>query len=472
MPNPLDNKRRFSDRYDNCRRIRKLVIDLRCPVFNPILNNDGDRRASLLKSKNISLVYPGCCPDAVWDDFCNMNEGQQYAVKKLLSAEDYLLILGMPGTGKTSTLAVAIRCLIARGETVLLTAYTHSAVDNLLLKLKEAGLSEKNALRLGSTDSVHTALHSYTLDYHPGLCSVGDLGRRLEHVRLVACTALAAARSVIVSKFSFDWCLMDEAGQMSQPAAIGAIVGSKRFVLVGDDYQLPPLVLSSEARALGMDISLFKRLSEAHPSAVASLTLQYRMNADIQSICNTLIYGHRLRCADIHVANKKLCLPNMNSVFSSCNNSDDDRFAWLRRCICPTQSVTFLDTDDLFVKENRISPLASLIKSAVTQEDSIDYKRASSSVTNEIETKCVALLSKYLILSGLSPQDLGIISPYRRQVEDIKTHMQNHPEMDSKITNKISVCTVDKFQGKDVEALIVSTVRCALDSSVGVFHIL
>ena len=84
---------------------------------------------------------------------------------------------------------------------------------------------------------------------------------------------------------------MDEAGQISQPASIGPLFLCRRFVLIGDHHQLPPLVRSTAARDLGMDVSLFQRLATHHAHAVMELRYQYRMNTEIMSLCNELIYG-------------------------------------------------------------------------------------------------------------------------------------------------------------------------------------
>lgn len=105
---------------------RRLVVDLEEPEFETVHSNE-------------LLVSP------------DLNEDQLLAVRKALSAKDYALILGMPGTGKTTTIAEVIKALAAAGKSVLLTSYTHSAVDNILLKVMDSGLS---ILRLGNRDKV------------------------------------------------------------------------------------------------------------------------------------------------------------------------------------------------------------------------------------------------------------------------------------------------------------------------------
>lgn len=111
---------------------RRLIVDLEPPRFEP-RSDDPSSTASA---------------DA---EFSSLNNDQRIAVEKVLSAKDYALILGMPGTGKTTTIAEIVKAIARRGKSVLLTSYTHSAVDNILQKLEGAGLS---TLRLGNVDKV------------------------------------------------------------------------------------------------------------------------------------------------------------------------------------------------------------------------------------------------------------------------------------------------------------------------------
>jgi DNA replication ATP-dependent helicase Dna2 len=108
--------------------------------------------------------------------------------------------------------------------------------------------------------------------------------------------------SPLFSRRRFDYCIVDEASQILQPICLGPLLFADTFVLVGDHYQLPPLIKHYLAREQGMEESLFKRLCEAHPDAVTTLHHQYRMNQDIMSLSNTIIYDGRLRCGSLTVA--------------------------------------------------------------------------------------------------------------------------------------------------------------------------
>ena len=200
-----------------------------------------------------------------------------------------------------------------------------------------------------------------------------------------------------------------------------------RFVLVGDDYQLPPIVISSEAQSHGMDISLLRKLIEAHPESATCLTAQYRMNEQIMSICNTLIYENRMTCATSSVANARLILPQVQDTFPShpftastvsyCpsikadhqyQKDKDEIFnknnhgklpdnivhdtdispplltpyrifdsknykleSWVLHCIDPLNSVVFLNTDSLY--DNQSTMKGTLLKVGPNTTDNSSY---------------------------------------------------------------------------------------------------
>jgi DNA replication ATP-dependent helicase Dna2 len=176
-------------------------------------------------------------------------------------------VISPPPTGKTSTVSFAVRALVARGKRVLVTSYTHAAVDNLMEKLKEAGMSSDIVGRIGAPASVNLSVHEYLLNpahsrvgssgpigsigslQKPPLLTVHSIDKRLQQLRIVGCTVLTASRHALLQTMKFDWCVMDESGQISQPASLGALMLASHFMLIGDDYQLPPIVISLEAQA-------------------------------------------------------------------------------------------------------------------------------------------------------------------------------------------------------------------------------
>lgn len=291
----------------------ELVVDLKRPEF------DHQDACPLPKSTDSRSI---------------LNESQQQAMKKVLSAQDYAILLGMPGTGKTTTIAEIIKELVRRGKTVLLSSYTHSAVDTILMKLLDADFE---ILRVGNADKIHPSVFKMTQAARPVATSVEEMERQFLSPPVVAATCLSIDQyvvnvallrisltlsySTLFSRRKFDVCIVDEASQITLPTCLGPLRFADKFVLVGDHFQLPPLVKSARARKGGLDVSLFRRLSEAHPHAVAELAHQYRMNEDIMTLSNTLIYENRLICGNEEVATRTLPMKGMPSALEKIHST-------------------------------------------------------------------------------------------------------------------------------------------------------
>ncbi|XP_078361987.1 DNA replication ATP-dependent helicase/nuclease DNA2-like isoform X2 [Oculina patagonica] len=437
----------FKGDSDRDAQLRRQVVDLEPPVFSRKRRNDTVSMSS--QTSDITEFFTQQTPSqssksqkslsdpAVESILQELNSGQRKAVSKALGAHHYALILGMPGTGKTTTISCLVRVLVASGKSVLLTSYTHTAVDNILLKLKEANL---DFIRLGQVHKILPELQSYSAQRAAeGIKTVDELRQLYESKSVVATTCLGVNHALF-SQRSFDYCIVDEASQITQPVCIGPLRHARVFILVGDHYQLPPLVQSVEAREGGMDISLFKRLSERHPHAVISLEHQYRMNQDIMELSNTLIYEHRLKCGTQCVASAVLELPDWDELVAYVKDSTSGvTDNWLLDALVPSRPVVFLDTDGVPAPENRAEHL----------------------VSNETEALLVHQLACALLKAGLKPSSLGIISPYRHQLKLITQVFHSSKQ------NEIEINTVDKYQGRDKACIIVSLVRSNEHSNVG-----
>lgn len=243
-------------------------------------------------------------------DEAGLNVDQKQAINKVMSAQDYALVLGMPGTGKTTTIAHILRALVAQGKSVLLTSYTHTAVDNILLKIRDDNM---RILRIGAAAKVHPDIHQFAELAATPKKTIEELKAAYEDSQVVATTCLGVGHNIF-SQRVFDYCIVDEASQITLPVCLGPIRMAKTFILVGDHYQLPPLVQNKEAQAGGLDVSLFKLLSDSHPSSVVNLEHQYRMCEDIMTLSNTLIYSGRLKCGTPEVAARSLEIPNVGGL--------------------------------------------------------------------------------------------------------------------------------------------------------------
>ncbi|KAK0199920.1 DNA replication factor Dna2-domain-containing protein [Desarmillaria ectypa] len=343
----------------------ELVVDLKSPSFS---------------------AEPLPLPPSVARYSTHLNANQMQAMDKVLSAEDYALILGMPGTGKTTVVASIIKTVVAMGKTVLLTSYTHSAVDNILLKLKDVDFG---ILRLGNTDKVHPEIRSMTLSSKREPTTIEQLEFQIITPPVVATTCLSI-----------------------------------------DKY---------EARQGGLDVSLFRRLSDAHPHSVVDLAYQYRMNSDIMMLSNKLIYSDRLRCGSQAVANHSLVLPNRDFLKGihgrklTCHRNG----CWIEQLMSESCKAVFVDTDLVPAQDSKVGDL----------------------VQNEVEASLVHQVTETMLRSGITPDQIGIISLYRQQVKLLTQMLHEH--------KGIEVLTADRSQGRDKDCIIISMVRSNDDGAIG-----
>src|SRR6266516_899534 len=288
----------------------------------------------------------------------DFNTEQNLAVERAMQMQDYLLVHGPPGTGKTSVIAEIVKRLCQQGQRVMLAAFTNQAVDNMLKRLDTEGFHDY--VRLGHDRSVHADVQARLLQrlvYPRGIgdgqtfatalvalprpqrdainqvptIPIPDVREILHRTPVIASTTATWSSEKYSPQFSngatggteepalqFDVAIIDEASQLTVPAILGALRLAKRFILVGDEKQLPPLVLSKEAAEKGLADSLFSYLKHLNDdymkehgeedkvvSACVSLRMQYRMNRWISNFSSRVFYEGQLE-ADPLVAKSLL----------------------------------------------------------------------------------------------------------------------------------------------------------------------
>ncbi|CAI4232763.1 unnamed protein product [Auanema sp. JU1783] len=354
----------------------------------------------------------------------SVNKEQEKAIISSLCVSDYSLIEGLPGTGKTCTIAVLVRCLVASGKSVLITSFTNSAVDNILVKLAET-ISEEKLLRLGNENAMRPEVKRLALGQKIRSENCEDVYKEmrsiLKETPVVCCTCHNTSRDVLFSWRKFDICIVDEASMVLEPVMLSALATTSKFVLVGDANQLSPLVQDKEAREGGMGVSLFEKLSQ-FKQCVTSLVSQYRMNEQISRVSSELFYDSRMICVSEKVKTATI-KPSAKEVSS----------AWETLVLSSKidDSCVFIDTDS---ENNQACSLTS---------------KVGSNVQNKGEAIIVDKLVKILIERGIQPEDIGVMCLYRKQVDYMRQILD---------CPSIEVNTVDQYQGRDKSVIIWSLV--------------
>lgn len=418
------------------RELRQLIVDNIAPVF----------RASTPK---YTIAGPASQQQ--------LNVDQRRAIEKVMCAKDYALVLGMPGTGKTTTIAHIIRALASQGKSVLLASYTHTAVDNILLKIKDDKIP---VLRVGAVSKIHPQVKEFADLTGIPKTTIEGLHSSWHDSQVVATTCLGINHGLFNAR-TFDYCIVDEASQITLPVCLGPIRHAQTFILVGDHYQLPPLVQNKEAQEGGLNVSLFKLLSDAHPASVVNLEHQYRMAEDVQLLSSSLVYDGRLKCGTAGVASRTLHIPDLEGGLSAYHHNTDlrtnftqtqpaclnDPSCFLRHTLLPANRCVFLSTD--------------LLKPANVAQEAASGPR----ITNAAESVLISQLVTVLIRAGVPPGSIGVITFYRSQLALLKRDVKAHAG--SSAAGDVEMHTADKYQGRDKEVVLLSCVRSNDEGKVG-----
>jgi predicted DNA helicase len=237
----------------------------------------------------------------------------------------------------------------------------------------------------------------------------------------VVCGTLTGLDSQLLGERTFDLVVIDEAAQATEPACWIPLVRAGRVVLAGDHCQLPPTIISSEAAREGLAISLLERLAdEIGPQACHLLTTQYRMHEAIMGFSSAEFYNARL-IADAAVEGHLLC--HMPGVLST--------------------SLT-------------ATPLQFIDTAGASYDEELEPDGESR--RNPAEADLVGRKVQELLEAGVMPRDMAIIAPYAAQVRLLRSQLA---------MDELEIDTVDGFQGREKEAVIISLVRSNAQGDIG-----
>lgn len=398
-----------------------------------------------------------------------LNPTQEQAVNEVLMAKDVAIVHGPPGTGKTTTLVEAINETLMRESQVMVCAQSNMAVDWISEKLVDRGI---NVLRIGNPTRVNDKMLGFTYERrfeshpdYPQLWAIRKAIRELRQhrkrgsdtfhqkmerlksratelelrinaqlfgeARVIACTLVGSANKLLDGQ-RFNTLFIDEAAQALEAACWIPLRRVSRVILAGDHCQLPPTVKSLAALKAGLGVTLMERVTATQPSVVTLLKVQYRMNEAIMRFSSDWFYDGQVKSAP-QVRHRGIL-------------DYDNPFLWI-------------DT----------APLEEEDDSPVYHEQ---FVGESFGRVNKAEANLtISTLRDYLEKVGkqrfLDEQvDVGVISPYRAQVQYLRSLIKATPEL-KPFRRAITINTVDGFQGQERDIVLISLVRSNAAGDIG-----
>ncbi|XP_061630708.1 DNA-binding protein SMUBP-2 [Phyllopteryx taeniolatus] len=399
----------------------------------------------------------------------NLDPSQREAVTFALSQRELAVIHGPPGTGKTTTVVEIILQAIKQGQKVLCCAPSNVAVDNLVERLARC---KAKVLRLGHPARLLESIQKHSLDAilarsdNANIITdirrdidkaflgmrkknekgehvnyrreVGELRKELKTREATAIAQILKSADVVLStntgacddgplKFltaeHFDWVVIDECAQSLESSCWISLLRARKCTLSGDYKQLPPTIKSHVAASKGLSLSLMERLIQMYgDSVVRMLTVQYRMNSAIMDWASKEMYQGRLTAHSSVEAHLLKDLPGVTCVEET------------------STPLLLIDTAGCGLTEMEIA--------------------GEQSKGNQGEVDIVALHIKALTEAGVNAKDIAVIAPYNLQVDLLRQKLSaRHPELEIK--------SVDGFQGREKEAVVLSLVRSNRKGEVG-----
>jgi len=415
-PNDFDVKYCYIDSEDYS-QINWEVNVVKTDLTSKLLSaTAGNLEYDSIRLNRIEQLLDGKLNNKNSSDFqyARLNESQNNAVRRAVYANNFHLIQGPPGTGKTEAIAHIAKLLLESGKNVFVTAPTHTAINNCLNAISAQVKDESKVIKIGEkyqaaeilgneyiTRKTRLPLERYS--YNQDLSKEGIVIGGTPY-------SLCYPASKRLNNWEFDVALIDEAAQLSIPLAVSVMSKTDRFIFVGDHKQLNPIIPSGTGKSMFSE-SIFSRLVRLYPNDKTLLNISYRLNEKLIRIPNTLFYDNELTSdSSLHVSIQDIISENYSEV------------------------LNHLDPKILFL-----------------------HKIFDSQGRSPHEAGIAAELVNDLLSHGVEFKDIGILTPYRAQVREIKKALNKIiGGIDTEDTESLFIDTVDRMQGQERDYIIYS----------------
>lgn len=347
----------------------------------------------------------------------NLNGSQNAAYLNAINASNFCIIQGPPGTGKTTTISLIVEQLIIEGKKIFVTAPTHTAINNCLDSISKIVDVKWRTIKIGEKASnkeiqSNEIIEKLTrLQHYRWVQFLAENGVTESYGIAIGATAYSLCYPVTkrLEGWDFDVAIIDEASQLSIPLALSVMSRVKKVIFVGDHKQLDPIIPKGTDKEMFAE-SVFSRLARLYPEEINLLNTSYRLNEDLIRIPNNLFYNDELVAASSTTIDQ---LNYQSSNYFEILNGEPHK----------------LILHNVFDANGR-SPQ---------------------------EAKIVAELVSDLLQNGVDIKEIGIMSPYRAQVREIKNKVKKIlPKNIEKPFETLFVDTVDSMQGQERNYIIYS----------------
>lgn len=412
-PNDFDVKYCYidSENYNpNHWEINVVKTDLTQKLLSAVAGNLENDNNRLIK---IEKLFKGDLTNPINSDrsYSGLNDSQNSAVTKATLAPHFHLIQGPPGTGKTQTIAHIAALHIKAGRKVFITAPTHTAINNCVNAVASIVQDASKVVKIGEKYQAAEILENEHVTRKTRLpFDRYSFNNDLSQKGIVIggtpyCMCYPASKRL--NNWEFDIALIDEAAQMTIPLAVAVMSRSNKFIFVGDHQQLDPIMPSGTGTSMFSE-SIFGKLVRLYPNDITLLNTSYRLNEKLIRIPNALFYNNELSSAR-KFENSNFRIESRE--FSEVLNHPDSKVLYLHK---------------VFDAQGRSPHEAEIIAEIVSD----------------------------LISNGVEIENIGILTPYRAQVREIKKKLDKYIEdVDS---GALFVDTVDRMQGQERDYIIYS----------------